>query len=184
MTCKTFSNIKLNKQNGLTLIELVLAIIIMSIIGTTITSFSLNSVKAYGAVEENLTALTKMRLINTRLDIELREVDHDGTNFSIDAGYDTNALLFANIDPAIPTVKFEYDGGANELKLDYADPAITILSDNVTAFTFNYYDTNGDPLTPGVDPETDIVFVEYSYDISEGNATYSSTSRVLLRDGQ
>jgi len=166
-----------NKQNGLTLIEVVIAIIIMSIIGTVFGNYLVNGVKAYINTEKNITALQKSLLIDMRIDKELREVDYNGGTFDI-SDFSSTTFTFTNIDAAT-TVQFDYDAASDILKMDYADPAVTILSNNITAFTFNYFEGDGITAAASI---ADIAFVEYNYTISEDGTSYSSVSRVMLRD--
>ena len=134
------------------------------------------------ATENNITALTKSQLIDKRLELELREVDFSGGVLSIDVTFNSTTLTFTNIDGVTP-VQINYDAVGNNLKLDYANPAVTILSDNITAFTLTYYQGDGITVsTPGVVSE--IAFIEYNYDITEDGNTYSSVGRVMLRDKQ
>jgi len=166
------------KQSGLTLLELVIAIIIMGIIGTATSSYLLNSVQAYFATESNINALTKSRLIDIRLETELREINFN----SIGAGFNNTNLSYTNID-TVTAVEINYNAVSNNLELNY-DAITTTLSDNITVFTFNYYRENLTTVIPGTDPASDIIFIEYSYSISEDGVTYSSTGRVMPRDRQ
>lgn len=167
-----------NKQSGLSLIELIVAMVIVGIIGLSLNQYLIGSVKAYIATKNNISALTKIHSIDKRLNLEIREVNFN----SINNAFNTTTLLFTNID-TVTLVKFEYDAVNNLLKMDYADPALTILSDNITAFTFTYYKNDGTtPVLIGVDPSSDIAFVTYNYDITENGVSYTSIGRVMLRD--
>ena len=164
-------------QSGLTLIELVISIVIISIIGLSLSNYLLNSVKTYMATEKNITALTKSQLIDKRIELELREVDFNLGAYSITTSSNTT-VAFTNAYSA-KLIEINYDGVANNLELNY-DGVTTILSDNITAFDLNYYDADGNPTAI----VADMIFIEYNYNITEDGITYSSIGRVMLRDKQ
>ena len=169
-------------QTGLTLVELVVAIIIMGVIGLIISNFMGNSVNAFLSTKNNITALQKTHLIDSRLEAELKEVNHNGTSYDINTAFSSTSLTFTNIDTTT-TVEINYDGASNTLKLDYTSPAVTILSDGVSAFSLSYFQADGTTSsTPGAVSE--IVFIQYDYTISENGVSYVSTGRVFLRDRQ
>lgn len=169
-------------QAGLSLVELVVAIIIMGIIGLIISHYMSSSVIAFLSTKNNITALQKTHLIDSRLEAELKEVNHNGTSYDINSAFNSTTLTFTNIDSST-TVEINYDGALNILKLDYTSPAVTILSDGVTAFSLSYFQADGTTSsTPGTVSE--IEFVQYNYTISENGVSYASTGRVFLRDRQ
>lgn len=174
-----------NKNAGFTLMELVLTIMVMSIISVSLSAFMSNSVKAYLVSMENARGVDEVSYVTNRFSLELRNVDHDGSNYQI---------VTADLTAAAADTRFEYDNtDGDRITLEYnavsglltmtndtvSGTAYTI-ADQVTAFDFNYYQQDG--VTAASADGSDIKFVEFQISLQEGDVTYSSRTRVALRD--
>ena len=165
--------------------ELILVVIVMSIIGVSISSFMSNSVKAYLVSMENARGVDKVSNVTNRFSLELRNVDHDGSNYQI---------VTADLTAGAANTRFEYDNtDGDRITLEYnaASDLLTMtnntvggtaytIADQVTAFDFNYYTSDG--VTAAASDGSDLKFVEFQISLQEGDVTYSSRTRVALRD--
>ena len=167
-----------NRQQGFSLIEMVISIIILSLIALVISSFMGRSILGFTKSKDNNTALSKLRYIDQRLAKELRLVDYNG-GYDLTANASATKFEFNDISGA-NNIVISYNG-VDTLSLSYSNPAASgVLSQEMTAFNFNYYTSDGQ--TAAAADGSDLVFVEYSFTITENNAAYSTRSRVMLRD--
>jgi len=164
--------------------ELILVIIVLSVISVSLASFMTNSVKAYLVSLENARGVDEVNYVTNRFSLELRNVDHDGTDYQIDAADLTVAsvntqFIYDNTDGA--TITLSYDAGAGLLSVTDSSVSGTAytIADQVTAFDFNYYQSDG--VTAATDG-ADLKFVEFQISLQEGDVTYSSRTRIALRD--
>ena len=174
----TYTNVK--RQAGVTLIELVLVILILSVAAVAMSNFLSSSTKAYNAVEKSTDGYNKLTYAMSRLSNEIKTVDFDSAvpSFVINGNYSTTHFEFDNVDGV--TVVLTY--ASNNLTLSYsslAGGAAYTLADNVSSFSFTYYKSNGVD-TPA--SETEIEFVEFDLTIVIDNVNYHSKSRVALRN--
>jgi len=171
-------------NSGFTLMELILVIIVLSVISVSLASFMTNSVKAYLVSLENARGVDEVNYVTNRFSLELRNVDHDGTDYQIDAadltvGSVNTQFIYDNTDGA--TITLSYDAGSGLLSItdsSVSGSAFTI-ADQVTAFDFNYYQSDG--VTAATDG-ANLKFVEFQISLQEGDVTYSSRTRIALRD--
>ena len=167
-------------QMGVTLIELVLVILILSIAAVAMSTFLSSSTKAYNTVEKSTDGYNKLTYSMSRLSNEIKTADYDSAvpGFIINGNYSATHFEFDNIDGI--TVVLNY--ASNKLTLSYSSLAggtAYTLVDNVSAFSFTYYKSNGVD-TPA--DETEIEFVEFDLTIVIDNVNYHSKSRVALRN--
>jgi len=168
---------------GFTLIELTMTIIILSIISVSLASFMSSSVKAYIVSMDNARGVDELRYAMNRLSYEIRNVDHNGTEYqlvtNIGGGPASTRFEYVNTDGA--TIVFEYDAGAGLLTIDDSAVGVVgaILANQVTAFDFNYYQSDG---VSSASNGANLFFVEFQISLQEAGVTYSSRSRVALRD--
>ena len=163
----------IRKQKGMTLVEVVISIFVFSIIALVVARFVESSDESYRATKNNIAALTKLRLLDERLTKEIRRTRYN-------AGYNINTAsnaVFEFIDVDGVTANFFYNG-SDTLQVIYDTPAVASpLSDQLTAFDFNYYQFDGTATAI----LADIRFVEWVMTLSENGISYSLTNRVSLR---
>jgi len=161
------------KQNGLTLIELVVSIVVLSIIVMVVSQYIESSVESYRKTKNNVSALSKLRLLDERLSKEIRRTRYTAA-FDI-ATFTSTSYEFTDVDGI--SVTYSYSG--NTLSIDYDNPVVSSpISNQLTAFTFNYYQADGITAAGSI---ADIKFVEWVMTLSENGVNYSLTNRVMLR---
>ena len=112
-----------------------------------------------------------------RMAREVRETDHNGSNFVIGT-MTAGTLSFTKRDG--PTVTLT-SSGANAT-LQYSTPAVTsTLTDQVNSLAFAYYQSDGSTAATG---NTDISFVQISLTLAEDGNTYPQRTRIALRNTQ
>lgn len=165
--------------------ELILVIIVLSIISVSLASFMSNSVKAYLVSLENARGVDEVSYVTNRFSLELRNIDFDGTNYQVVTA-DLTAVAadtrfeFVNIDG--DTITLEYNGASRLLTMTNSSVGGTAytIADQVSAFDFNYYTSDG--VTAAAANGSDLKFVEFQISLQEGDVTYSSRTRIALRD--
>lgn len=168
------------RPNGFTLIELVISIVILSVIIIAFSNFLSKSIMGFTKSKDNITALSKLRYIDRRLAKELRLVNNDGAGSYVLTTLLTDNQNFGFTDTSgTNDVTIAYNG-TDTLNISYTNPAASgDLGREVTAFSFNYYTSDGQ--TAATDG-TDLVFVEYNVTVTENGASYSTRSRIMMRD--
>ena len=167
-------------QSGLTLIELVLVMVVMSLISVPIGNYLSGSVKAFSSSKDSINGLNELRYSMTRISQEIRDVDHDGSQYQIATpGTDMTDTTFTFINTSTNNISLHYDGGQLTISDSSVGVSAFTLANQVTAFDFNYYQQDG--ITPAVDG-SDLIFVEFELSLQENGVSFQARSRVALRD--
>lgn len=172
----------MHRARGMTLIEMVLAIVIVSIILAATAPIIGNTFQSYITTRSALDATSKARLAVERIAREIRDL-----NFNFGAG----AYQFATMTPTNATFT-KTDGttvaiaaiGAN-VNLSYSTllgGAPQLLTNDLNALNFRYLQENGTTTT--TNPAL-VRFVEIGLTLNVPDTTgavHAETTRVALRD--
>lgn len=166
------------RKNGFTLIELIIAIVVIGIIAAAATPVMVKSMDAYNATLNVAITLDKLRYASERMAREIREA----TSGTFDMN--TTAPRFNRDDYAgtINTpraVSIARAGGA--VNLSYNNPAVTptpVLTDQSTDLRFAYYDIDNVVTT---NPAA-VRYVEINLTLAANGQSYSQRTRVALRN--
>jgi prepilin-type N-terminal cleavage/methylation domain-containing protein len=167
-----------HRVRGLTLIEMVMVIVVLGIIaGLTAPIFS-QGLTASKLTAENLQTLETLCYVTERLGREIRQVNHNGAGYDVSSMTATN-FAFSKTDTAVTNVTINFSGG--NLTLTYSSPPVSgTLADNVTAFSFTYYDASGTVTASTADLA--FVAVDFTLQNPVTGASYAQRTRVALRD--
>ncbi|MDH3326510.1 MAG: prepilin-type N-terminal cleavage/methylation domain-containing protein [Gammaproteobacteria bacterium] len=173
---RKFSSIK--KNNGLTVIELVIAMVVFAIIGSVMTQMVSRSGMAYNATKDSIAELSELRYAFKRMEKEIRQTDYTLGVYNIGLA-SPSVLTFTKIDGTFVTLT--YTPASNLLELSYDIPAVTTatLLDNVNTFTASYYLSDGITTTTNTSL---ITFIQLDATINIGNSTQNLSTRIALRD--
>ncbi len=165
-------------QAGFTLIEVIIAIVILGLLGAAAGYGLQNGALAFVNTTDNVHTLGKLRAASERLVREIREVRRDPLT---PAAYDiatmnATTLTFIKSDGTGVT----FNGAPPLVTLGYSTPAGThTLTDQVNSLTFAYYQVDG--ITPATG-SADVAFVEFELVLSRNGNSYPQRSRVALRN--
>jgi len=164
---------------GWTLIELIMAIVIVSTLAVFVGPVLLNAVKAYDRTQATVGTYAKMRFAMERMAREIgamRRNPADTTAFQV-ASMAANNFTFTKEDgqevgltAAGTTVNLAYTGVGNGA-----------LTDRVTAFSFAYFRHDGATAAANA---AQLEFVEINLTLSDGTNSYANRLRVALRNVQ
>jgi MSHA biogenesis protein MshO len=180
------------KIRGFTLIELIIAIVVIGIIAAAATPVMIGSMGAYNATLDTAMTLDKLRYASERMAREIREIDT-----SKPVTMSATALQFTRDDYAGTTNSIRdvsITQSAKAVNLSYRTPTVPpiplvtpapVLTDQLSALVFRYFDINGD------DPSFTALPVRYveiklilkivhDYPVSE--TLYAQRTRVALRN--
>ena len=165
-------------QQGFTLIELVVVMIVLSIIaGLTAPIFS-KGLTATRTITDNLQTIEKLRYAAERLSRELRQINYNGAAYDIST-MSAAALSFTSAIDATNDISFTYSG--NTLSMSYSSPALSAtLTDEVSVLNFAYYDAAGVSTASNID----VAFVEFTLTLQNPSSggSFTQRTRVALRD--
>lgn len=154
-----------------------MTIVIMGILATMSWPVMDSSLRAYTELTETTDTLGKLRYAMERMAREIRETDHNGSNFVITT-MTAGTLSFTKRDGT--TVTLTSSGG--NATLQYSNPSVTsTLTDQVNSLAFAYYQSDGSTAATG---NTDISFVQISLTLEEDGNTYPQRTRIALRNTQ
>jgi prepilin-type N-terminal cleavage/methylation domain-containing protein len=176
MTARQLNSGQLNSGNGgFTLMEMVMAISIIGVLAAVGGQIIGGGIDAYDATDESLENMSKVRYTVNRLAREITEVDYTGTAYDINM-MNSNRFNFNKTDGETVDI----DGSSlPDLQLQYASLGVTAtLSDDITAFTINYYQQDGVTVAPNA---SSVEFVEIQFTLGSGSAATSRRFRVALR---
>jgi len=165
-----------NRHSGMTLIEIVISLVVLSIILVVAGQFVLSSATMFNIGKSNITTLNKLRFANERLSKEIRHVDFTGSQYDITTKA-ASRFVFTKTDGT--AVDFNLNG--TDLEMTYSTLSVTptpILLDNVTSLDFNYYQYDGTTANAAADVKE----VEFEIMVTESGISYSTKTRILLKD--
>lgn len=191
-----------HRRKGFTLIELVIVIIVLSIMAAVLAPTVRSSLLAYDAVLSDVVVLDKLRYATERLAREIREV-----NAVTDANGNFTSFNFTTMGASAATFTRTYynsDGSvlatnvvricaiAPNLRLSYGDATLCsgvdsnangiLLTDDLSALAFKYYDKTGTEITTALPDPVNVRAVEISLTLTpSGSPPYTQTTRVELK---
>lgn len=159
------------KNSGFTLIEIVIAMTILSIVVTILAGVFVTNADIFGSIVRSNDEISDLRLASARLAIEIRSIKDER---SIHQATESS-LSFQNDDG--DQVRLDFEPRRNELLLNSRT-----LASNIGTCRFTYYDVRGRKLgNPKVSPKTNIWSVEVELAAS-GNGSARIVSRVYPRN--
>ena len=167
------------RQNGFTLMEMVLTLTMLAIMAAVAGPYLSNGVRAYNDSSSSVHTLSNLRTASERLVREIREVSNTGTyDILTSVAAPNSTLSFIKTDTETVTI----DTSASLLRLAYASintgTAYT-LSNELTNITFNYWQRDG--VTPA-NNNADVAIIEFELILTHAGNNYSQRSRVALRN--
>lgn len=166
------------QQTGHTLIEMIIAIVILGLLGAAAGYGLQNGALAFVNTTDAVHTLGKLRLASERLGREIREMRRDPLT---PAAYDivtmnATTLTFTKADGTGVTL----NSAPPRITLAYSAPAGThTLTDAVSSLTFAYYQADG--LTPATG-SGDLAFIEFELVLNHNGNAYPQRARVALRN--
>jgi prepilin-type N-terminal cleavage/methylation domain-containing protein len=126
----------LKPENGFTLVELIVTIVLVGIVGTFTTLFLYTGFNGYLRAKDTAEGALKAQIALDRISLELRDI-----NGISDFNANTNIDYTSETLPAARRIR--YDAVDDEILIDVAGSE-NILLDNVQSFTMtaNYVDLN------------------------------------------
>ncbi|MGD8940122.1 MAG: prepilin-type N-terminal cleavage/methylation domain-containing protein [Gammaproteobacteria bacterium] len=172
------SQAKVTTQQGFTLIEMVMVIVILGVLAALTAPIFSQGLTAARLTTENLSTLAKLRYATERLAREIRQVNNNGSGYDVSTMTPAN-MVFTKVDSVSTIVSITVAGG--DITLGYSSPAVTgTLTDEVSSASFVYYDSSGAVTANNVD----LAFVEINLTLQNPvtGGSYSQRTRVALRD--
>jgi prepilin-type N-terminal cleavage/methylation domain-containing protein len=166
------------QQTGYTLIEMIIAIVILGLLGAAAGYGLQNGALAFVNTTDAVHTLSKLRPASERLTREIREIRRDPLTPAVYDITTMNAttLAFTRADGTGVTL----NSAPPLATLAYSNPAGThTLTDEVGSLTFAYYQADG--ITPATG-SGDVAFVEFELVLSHNGNAYPQRARVALRN--
>lgn len=165
-------------QQGFTLLELVLSVVILGIMAGILAPLFANTLSASATATSLMQAMANSSMAMQRLQREIRQVDFNGGAYTCDILSSASMRCVKN-DSGATQFTISYSG--TTITLTYSTPAASApLLENVSSFQLRYLDADG-----AVTSDTSLLSqVEISMTLD--SASYSNVvnlrSRVYLRD--
>lgn len=169
-----------HSQTGFSLMEMVIALVLVGILAGIAAPYMSNGVQAYNATSAGLQTVDKLRYASERIARELREIQRNGSgNFAISTPVNVSgdSISFTKTDGDTVTVS----AAAPTLNLSYAalnGDTPYVLTDQLTGITFSYYQNDGSSAATNTG---DVAYIEFEIVLNNGSS-YSQRSRVALRN--
>lgn len=131
-------------DRGFTLVEMVIAIIALSVLAAIVTPMMLKGVQAYEGTHSSLQTLDKLRYATERMVREIRETNLNNGVFEINMAT-TPPVTFTKTDGTVVAISF-MAMTPDLLNLDYSSTAPVVsgvLTDEYKSSAFTYFDANG-----------------------------------------
>lgn len=165
----------MRRQQGFTLIEIVLVLIMLAVMAGVAGSMLRSSSGAFTQSQLSLQANEQMRYITERIALEVRAVNPVAGGFEINT-MNVDQLQFVKSDGTAVTIS--YATPLLAIAYDSLPGVLASLSDKVSSFQFNYYQLDG--VTPA-STQQQIYFIETNLVISIDGQNFPQRSRVGLR---
>ena len=179
----------MRRSNGFTLVEMVLAILIIGLLGTAAAMTINYGARAAMETQTRVDTLSNLRMATERLAREIRQMRRDpaaATNYDI-ISRSATGLSFRRLDGTGSTARIVTINGSTPpiVTLTYDSPFVAptpVLVNRVSALLLTYLQADG--LTASAN-NADLAFVEINLTITDnyGNA-FTQRSRVALRNKQ
>lgn len=175
------------QQGGFTLIEMVMVLVILGILGVTLSSLLSTGVGAFMAGNEVVDTMSKLRLSSERIARELRTVRRDPAtpaNYDFLSRTPTSVQFrrLENDDITVTTVTIGSSGANLQLTYDTLAGTYT-LSDQLNGFALRYLQQDG-VLEAGTNDAL-VAFVDVELSLTDDNGNlYPQHTRVALRNRQ
>lgn len=173
-------------QRGFSLLEMVMVIVIIGILGTSISTLLSSGMGSYTAGRVVVDTLSSLRLANERIARELRTVRRDPTTpASFDFISSTASLVqfrrFENDGTTVTTVTIDSSGGA--VRIAYNTPVGTFtLSKQIGTFALRYLQQDG---INDATSNANVAFIDIDLSLTDSNGnSYPQRTRVALRNRQ
>ena len=180
---RNLSHLQLNR--GFTLVELVIAIVLIGILSAVGSSMIADSFTTTRMVDASQTGASQARYAMERIAREIRETQYNSSNGKYAISTMTaNQYAFTKIvnpsDTNGTTVTIKNTG--TDLTLGYSSPATSsLLTNQVDSFSLDYYDISG----ASTKSDSAIRFVQISLTVKDPTSGQSiaQRTRVALRNG-
>lgn len=176
-----------HSHKGFTLIELVVTIMLLGILGSVVGVALTEGVLAFRASNEVTDTLSKLRLASERMAREIRTVrrnpaDTSSYHFTARNADSMTFQRIASDGVSVETVTIDGSSGST-VTLGYGTDYT--LTDQVSSFSFSYYQSDGTTTASAQPVNNDIAFVEFELELTDNNGnTYPQRTRVALRNLQ
>lgn len=161
------------RPNGFTLLEMVIALAVFSVIATLGVQLIGTSLEAYNESAPRLRTLGDLRYAMQRIGRELRETR--GADITI---FQPTSMVFTKLDGTQVGIGI----GATSLDLSYSTlnaGQVYALSNNLSGLALAYYDANGAVTAVA----SAIAFVEVDITLSYDGTVFQQRNRYALRNG-
>ena len=167
------------RENGFTLVEMVAALTVLSLLAAIVGPLMANGARAYNDSAAALHTLSKLRVASERLVREIREIRNTGDYDILTSVASPNSTLrFIKTDTETVTI----DTASSMLTLAYDSIAAAnpyTLSDELSSITFRYWKSDG---TTPANNNTDIAFIDLELVLTRAGNNYAQRSRIALRN--
>ena len=169
------------RERGFTLFEVILVLVLMGIIISIGGSMILHAFKTNQDVRNAWDTLGKKRYATERLAREIREVRRDPTDLT---AYDvttwtTSTLTFDRYDGTAVTIAYTDADDKVEITYPSVSGSAQLLSDQVTAFTLSYLQSNRSDAATST---SDMAYVVVEMTLSDDGVSYQDQVGVNLRN--
>lgn len=162
------------QQRGFSLIEMILAIVVMGIIALTGSQILSSGVNAYTETKGAIDTLNKAVYTMERLKKEIRETRYTSGAYSV-ITCTANRYQFIRSDG----VTVDIQSAPPLVTLGYSSPTVSAtLTDQVSSFAFLYWTANSTATMPCA-PAT-LAYVDISYTLVDDAASYVRRLRIAL----
>ncbi len=165
-------------QSGFTLIEMVMAMVILGLLGAAAGYGMVNGTLAFVRSTDAVHTIGKLRIAGKRMEREIREVRRDLVTPALYDISTMNATTLAFIKTDGTTVTL--NSAPPLATLAYSSPAGTYtLTDEVSALTFAYYQADGTTAATG---NSDVAYIEIELVLTRAGNLYPQRTRAALRN--